>query len=72
MLHYKPEQYYCIVKWELSQEGLVKCDTNDSHKENSGISACDSYLRSSLGDLIYVEVDNVSITTNVEAIMRLF
>ncbi|KAK4711086.1 hypothetical protein R3W88_005599 [Solanum pinnatisectum] len=70
MSAYKPRIYHYAVKWEMPQEGTLKCNTDGACRGNPGIGAYGFCLRDNKGDLIYAEAEKIGQTTNVEAEMK--
>ncbi|KAH0778130.1 hypothetical protein KY290_004557 [Solanum tuberosum] len=66
----KSRLYHCIVRWDAPHEDVIKCNTDGASKGNLGISAYGYCLRNSNDDLIHAAAENIGITTNVEAEMR--
>ncbi|PHT79091.1 hypothetical protein T459_17143 [Capsicum annuum] len=67
---YRPKIHYLLVKWELPENGGVKCNTDGACRGNLGIEAYGFCLRNVEGDLLYAQGENIGHTTNVIAEMR--
>lgn len=64
---YKPKIYYLAMKWDLPEQGWIKCNTDGASRGNPGESSYDFCIRDSYGDLISAEAQQIRIKTSMEA-----
>ncbi|KAH0636108.1 hypothetical protein KY290_036536 [Solanum tuberosum] len=65
--NYKPKIHWKAVRWELPEQGWIKCNADGACRGNPGESAYAFCIRNSSGDLIEAEAGCMGITTSMEA-----
>lgn len=55
------------IRWEISEQGWMTCNTDGASKENSGENSYAFCIKNANGDLISAEARCIGIATNIEA-----
>lgn len=64
---YKPRIHFLAVRWELPEQGWIKCNTDGASRGNPGESSYAFCIRNTKGDLVEAKAQCIRITTNMEA-----
>ncbi|KAK4723899.1 hypothetical protein R3W88_026678 [Solanum pinnatisectum] len=64
---WKPTLYYHLVNWKFPEEGWIECNTDGESKGNPGQSSYGFYIRNNTRELLYVEAQDIGVTTNMDA-----